>query len=255
MLKSGVLLLLLFGGTLALQSGQAQRQKEQAQAISKEQQAEALAHTQTQLNLWKKSPTFGFSNLIADWAFLQFLQYFGDDEARTDTGYGLSPDYFEVIIPRDPFYTPFYLFLSGSSSLFAGQPERTVALMDAGLSRMTPTVPADGYLAWRYKGTDELLFLGDANAAQVSFQMAADWASQANDPMAQAVAAASQRTADFLANNPVSKRAQVDAWAGILSNSFDQRTQRLAIDRIQGLGGQVTIADDGQVTIQYPQED
>ncbi len=30
------------------------------------------------LDLLKKSPTFGFNNVIADWTFLNFLQYYGD---------------------------------------------------------------------------------------------------------------------------------------------------------------------------------
>ena len=38
----------------------------------------------------KNLPSFGFDNLIADWTFLKFLQYFGDDEARDVTGYDLA---------------------------------------------------------------------------------------------------------------------------------------------------------------------
>lgn len=224
-------------------------------SFSLEAEEKVLANLQIQLDLLNRIPTFGLNNLIADWTFLQFLQYFGADELRAQTGYGLSPDYFESILPKDPYYTYFYLFLSGSSSIYAGQPDRTVSLMNEGLSYMTPQVPDDGYLVWRYKGTDELLFLGDSAAAQQSFQTAADWAYQSSQPEAQAVAEISERTANFLSNNPVSKRAQVNAWASILSNSFDESTQQLAIDRIEALGGRVNITEDGQVQIGYPQQD
>jgi hypothetical protein len=207
------------------------------------------------LRVLRQSPAFGFDNLLADWVFLQFLQYFGDDQVRAYTGYDLSSSYFENIIPRDPYYMQFYLFLSGSTSLYAAQPAKTVALMNQGLTYLKPGIPEDSFIVWRYKGTDELLFLGDAEAAQASFQTAADWAAQSDAPDAQAMAAVSQRTADFLANNPISKRAQVDAWAGILGNSFDERTQQMAIEKIETLGGQVMITEDGRVTIQYPQED
>src|SRR5690349_1754508 len=54
------------------------------------------------LNLLQQAPTFGFDNVLADWVFLNFLQYFGDDPARLQTGYALSPEYFKVIIARDP---------------------------------------------------------------------------------------------------------------------------------------------------------
>jgi hypothetical protein len=55
------------------------------QAAQQEAQQEAL-----RLKMLKTIPSFGFDNLIADWTFLKFLQYFGDDEARDVTGYNLG---------------------------------------------------------------------------------------------------------------------------------------------------------------------
>ena len=40
----------------------------------------------------KKLPSFGFDNLLADWTFLKFIQYFGDGEARQITGYSTVTD-------------------------------------------------------------------------------------------------------------------------------------------------------------------
>ena len=105
--------------------------------------------------------------------YIDFLQFFGDDEARDRTGYRLSPEYFEVILGRDPRFLDAYLGLSVSSSLYGGMPEKSIALMDKGLKSLSPQLPKKSYYIWRYKGTDELLFLGNAQAAQTSFLKAA----------------------------------------------------------------------------------
>ena len=217
-----------------------------------EQQDRATASA---LSLAQKMPTFGFNNLVANWTFLQFLQYFGDSEVRAQAGYDLSPEFFRVIIPKDPFYRYFYLFLSNSVSNYAGQPEQAVALISQGLERLTPTQPEDSFYIWRYRGVDELLYLGDGKAAQKSFQTAAEWARQSPHPDAPFMADNSQRTADFLANNPLSKQAQVNAWASVLANAFDDATRQTAIDRIEALGGQVTISETGGISLQFPEDD
>lgn len=220
------------------------------ETLKREIQSEKL-----RLNLLRQLPTFGFDNLMADWIFINFLQYFGDDDTREKTGYSLSPDYFEVILARDPYFLQAYLFLSTSTSLYAGMPERSVALMEKGLKSLSPRVPERSYYIWRYKGTDELLFLGNAQAAKQSFQMAAEWASTYSDEESKQVAAISRRTADFLARNPKSKSAQIAAWTMVLSNQVDEQTRNLAIRRIQALGGEVYITPQGAVQVRPPKED
>ncbi|TVQ13507.1 MAG: hypothetical protein EA368_02125 [Leptolyngbya sp. DLM2.Bin27] len=207
------------------------------------------------LAIAQNMPTLGFNNLIADWFFLRFLQYLGDAEAREKTDYSLSPDFFRVIIPNDPYYRMFYFFMSVSTSTLAAQPEASVELMAQGLSYLGPTTPDDSFYIWRYRGIDELLFLGDGVAAQQSFQTAADWARQSPHPDAEIWGPASQRTADFLAANPDSKTAQINSWANVLVNAFDEGTRQTAIERIEALGGTVTISEDGAVNIQSPAED
>ncbi|MEO1068340.1 MAG: hypothetical protein AAFW95_04380 [Cyanobacteria bacterium J06638_6] len=217
-----------------------------------ERQEQAAAAT---LALVQKMPVFGFENLVADWFFLRFLQYFGDDQVRASTGYSLSPEFFDIIIANDPYYRNFYLFMSGSVSNFAGQPERAVAIAADGLERLTPTLPDDGFYIWRYRGIDELLYLGDGEAAQKSYQASADWARQSSHPDASIIAENSQRTADFLANNPLSKQAQVSAWASVFANAFDDATRQKAIDRIRVLGGDVFVSESGEVKLQFPPDD
>ncbi len=216
------------------------------------QEAEQIA---LKLKLLQRSPTFGFDNLIADWAFLQFLQYFGDWKARSQTGYGLSPNFFQVIIPRDPQFFQSYLFLSVSSTIYAGRPDLTVALMDQGLNSLSPKSSPNSYSIWVFKANDELLFLNDYRAAQKSYQMAAKWASLQPSPEAQATASSLQQTATFLKRKPKSKTAQINAWMMILNNAFDNRTRNLAIQNLQRLGVKITVAPNGKLKLEPPKPD
>jgi hypothetical protein len=237
-----------------LQMPQLTQLRNGAKNVSPEALQTEVKSEKIRLNLLQKVPAFGFDNLLGDWAFLNFIQYFGDDEARAATGYRLSPDYFDVIIDRDPKFLQGYFFLSGSSSLYAGMPERSVALMEKGLKSLSPQSPPKSYYVWRYKATDELLFIGDAQAARESYEKAAEWASTYSDEESKNIVAISRRSAGFLARNPLSKSAQVNAWSTVLSNALDDRTRQLAISRIEALGGKVLVTPQG-VRIQLPKTD
>ncbi|MEB3355554.1 MAG: hypothetical protein VKK04_02320 [Synechococcales bacterium] len=211
--------------------------------------------TQARLDLMERTPTFGFGNLTAKWTFLNFLQYFGDEPARLETGYDLSPEYFEVILSQDPYFWDAYLFLSGSTTLYAGQPERAIALMDEHLPQLSPKVPDRAYYIWRWKGVDELLFLGDSQAAQASFETAADWASAYTDSESEAIAAQSRQTAEFLADDPNSRPAQISAWTSVFYTAVSDDVRQLAISRMQALGAQVSLSADGQLQVQLPPDE
>jgi hypothetical protein len=217
-----------------------------------QQEAQQIA---LKLKLLQRSPSFGFDNLIADSAFLQFLQYFGDTKARIQTGYGLAPNFFQVIVPRDPRFLRSYLFLSVSSTIYAGRPDLTVALMNQGLKSLSPKFSPDSYSIWVFKANDELLFLNDYQAAQKSYQMAANWASLQPNSEAQAAAESLQRTATFLKRKPKSKTAQINAWMMILSNAFDNRTRGLAVQNLKRLGVKITVAPDGKLKLLAPKPD
>ena len=242
------------GGVIAIQRPQLDKSSNQ-QTITLEQVERELEIEKARLKLQQKISTFGFNNLVADWTFLQFLQYFGDELARDQTGYTLSPEYFEVIVNQDPRFLEIYTFLSTSVAAYAAMPERSVALMEKGLKSMSPKAPSQSYYVWRNKGIDELLFLGDGKAAQHSFEMAAQWASVHSDPESQNVAAFSRQTAQFLSRNPKSNLAQVSAWAMVLNRAVDDRTRKLAVSRIEALGGQVTITSKGVVKVFLPKRD
>ncbi|MEM1392539.1 MAG: hypothetical protein AAF757_14435 [Cyanobacteria bacterium P01_D01_bin.116] len=213
-----------------------------------------ISAEEVRLKFLKKIPTFGYDNLIANWIYLNFLQYFGDDEIRSKTGYGLSPQYFEVILKRDPRFVNAYLALSTSGSIYAGMPEKSVKIMNQGLKSLNPWVPKNSYYVWRYKAVDELLFLGDSQAARKSFTNASEWASEHSDEESQLVASLSGQTAEFLKTNRDSKYAQISAWAMVLSHGADQKTRQRAIREIEALGGKVVSTPQGN-QIRFPKKD
>lgn len=216
-----------------------------AQATEQEQRF------RSQTQLLKYIPDLGFRNLIADWTFLQFLQYFGNSEHRDLIGYGLSGDFFEVIIDRDPYYyDPFYIFLSASLTLYAAQPERAVELQARGLESLTPQMPPESFYIWRSKGIDEMLFLGDFEAAQRSHEIAAEWAAQSPDPRGPAAQESLQETADFLATEPDNPRLRINAWLQILGNAPDERTQAIVIQNINDLGYELVPREGGGYSVQ-----
>lgn len=229
--------------------------KEESRTSSIEQIQKEESLVRIQLQILKYLPSLGFSNLIADWIFLDFIQYFGDAPARRQTGYTLSPDFFDVILSLDPYFREGYFFLSSSTSLFAGMPERTVEIIEREAPNLSPRTPDKAYYVWRYKGIDELLFLGDSGTAKESFETAADWASVYNDEDAESVEMISRQMVAFLETNPSSRYAQISAWVMVYYNALDQQTQRLAIQRIQGLGGQTSVNPNGTLNIQLPAGD
>ncbi|TAF07369.1 MAG: hypothetical protein EAZ77_10005 [Nostocales cyanobacterium] len=226
------------------------KQSMSVETLVKDQEKERL-----RLELLKEIPTFGYDNLIANWVYIDFLQYFGDNEVREKIGYTLSPEFFEIILKHDPKFREAYLNLSVSSSLYAGMPERTITLIDKGLKSLSPTLPEKSYYIWRYKGTDELLFLGDSQAARNSFLKAAEWASQHDDPESKNVVFISQKTAEFLQRNPDSKFARIATWTMVLQNNVDARTRKRAIKEIENLGGKVVINHDGVPAVTLPEKD
>ncbi len=210
-----------------------------------------VEQTVEQLKILKNTPSFGFGNSIANWGFIQFLQYFGDEEARNHSGYGYSPEFFKAVLSHDPCYTNFYLFLSGSTTLYAGEPQKAVNIMQSSLNKINSKRAEDNFFAWRYKAVDELLFLGDSKAAQESFQMASKWALQSADERAPLMAQLSEQTAQFLETNPNSHLARINAWSSILTTALDSDTRDRAVEKIQSLGGDVIFSENGGISIQY----
>jgi hypothetical protein len=246
-------------GTFALisylQSPQLARLKQPTQHLTKVDLQGQEAKAKDQLLLMKNLPTFGFDNLVADWYFMGYLQYFGESDVRQQAGYGAAMDYFDIILDRDPRFFYAYYYLSNTGTLYAGQPERSVALMNKGLKSLSPRVPDRSYYIWRLKAVDELLFLGKADEARNSMQMASNWARQYPNEEGQRVAKLSQSTANYLTRNPNSKQAQFDAWNMVINSAIDDAVIKRAIAEIVALGGKVTVSPTGAFKVEPPAKD
>lgn len=229
-------------------------QRNQIKAINQANTEEYTKQEQAQqvnLKFLNNIPKFGFSNLIANWAFLDFVQYFGDYDARNQTGYSLNAKYFKTVVKHDPRFVDAYLYLAPATSMFAGKPETTVSSMEKGLESISPESPKS-YLVWTYKGVDELLFLGDNEAAQKSYETAAEWAKYHDDETSKVIRKRARETANFLANNPDSKKAQASSWMIIYSNSKEESVKEFARKRIEALGGELIITPN-TITVKMPE--
>lgn len=195
------------------------------------------------INLQKVMPSFGFDNLRADWLYLNYIQYLGDKEARNQIGYSLIPDYFETIIQYDPHFTEAYLALATANSFYAGKPEKTIALMDRVLESISPEVHPEVSYLWTHKGLDELLYLGDTQAARKSYLTAAQWASKRGDKLGEKIAQKNLKTARFLATNPDTREAQILAWSMILPKIKDEQDRQVILNKIQALKSELAVAN------------
>jgi hypothetical protein len=186
---------------------------------------------------------------------LQFIQYFGDTQARESTGYPLVTDYFETLVDKDPYFTQAFLSFSTANSLFAAQPQKTVALIDKVLKSAPPNLPGYPFLLWTYKAADEILFLGDLEAAKHSYENAAEWARFRKDALGNEMAARYEKSAAFLATKPDPTQAQIGAWVNILSTARDEKTATYVIEQLKNLGVEVSISDDRKLNIKPPKKD
>ncbi|NJN24447.1 MAG: hypothetical protein HC810_08755 [Acaryochloridaceae cyanobacterium RL_2_7] len=228
-------------------------EQKDGQRLSKSEYLKEEQDAATNIELLSKLPSLGFDNLIADAAFLSFVQYFGDDNARNVTGYSVTPKFFEVAVERDPLFLEMYPILSSTITLFSGNPTKSIELLDKGIQNIPEKLKSKAYFLHQAKATDELLFMGKPQAAEQSYRAAAEWVSKSPTEENQAIAQRSLQTAQFLSKNPDSRNAQINAWLNILGSSIDERTQTLAIRQIEQLGGTIEFMD-GRINITFPDE-
>lgn len=248
-----VTIFLVFGlclmGITYLQLPIANQKKEDLTKVEALQQEEK---EKIKVNLLKNLPNFGFNNLVADWIYLQFIQYFGD-RVRDYTGYSLNPEYFRAFVHKDPrFISPYFIF-APATTLFSGRPDVSVELMDKGLKSISPEQP-EGYQVWFYKAIDELLFTGKPKDAQESYRMAAKWAGYHDDDVSKAVAQQALQTANFLKENPDSRKAQAASWMGIYLYAREDVVRELALANIKRLGGKLVI-NGSSASLSFPEGD
>ncbi len=216
-----------FSIVITFQAPHLAKLKHQNSSFNKAKLVTQDINTKTQLSFVKSMPSFGFDNLIADLYFLNFLQYFGDIEARQQTGYAIAIDYFDLILDRDPRFIGAYYYLSNTASIYLGKPEQSLNRMERGLKSFSVSTPDKGYYVWRLKAIDELIFLGKVPEARSSLLTTVKWSSQYPDRESQDVARSAQSTVNYLATNPNLDRSRLEAWNLVLNSAVD----KTAIDR------------------------
>jgi len=240
-----VILIGLCTGSIAILQRPILNQKQQSTTKAEYRRQEKLSATN--LKILESFPSFGFNNLIADWMYLQFIQYFGDTEARNVTGYQLIPQYFQATLERDPRFASAYLKFSVANTIFAGQPKLSVQLLDQSLEHLSPKIADQTYQLWIYKATDELLFLGDLQAAKQSYQKAAEWAKQSNETGSDSLKRYAQRMVRFIETDPTTRKGRISAWNYILTTTDQEVVRQKAIKEIEALGGEVVTTPDGKI--------
>ncbi|WP_071517042.1 hypothetical protein [Geitlerinema sp. PCC 9228] len=242
------------GTIVAMQSEKMSQDNLSASQITPTQQERQI---QLQLQVMKRMPTFGFDNLLADWVFLRYLQYFGNKEARRATGYQLNDNHFDLITQLDPRFVEIYPFLSNGISIYQAQPETSVRYINRGIEKLTPTMHPRAFLLWVYKAMDQLLLLGDIEGAIHSYQKAADWVEQSpNQKEYPGYAQSYRQRAQFLQKNPKSKQIRLMGWADVYSRAVrtkDKYTQQRALQEIRDLGAKIR-TDNGALEFYFPEK-
>ena len=234
-LLSAVSPFIVLAGIVVLQA------QEYKKSVRKLNRADFLAQEQEQARLvnWQQhSPSLGFDNLKANWSYLDFVQYFGDESARETIGYQLVPEYFETLTAIDPRFTQAYLNLSVANSMYAGNPETTIALMEEVLDSVDPESENAAYL-WTSKGLDELLFMGDKQAAIASYKMAAKWSKNQSASRRNGLTIKDLETGLKEATEINLKQAQVRAWSSVLVHIRDNDRQREILSKIAVLKAEI----------------
>ena len=226
-------------GIVVLQS---QEYKKSAQKLNYENYLSQENRAAKSIEFQQQSPYLGFDNLVANWSYLNFVRYFGDAKARETIGYRLVPEYFETIADIDPRFTQAHLRLAVANSMYAGNAEKTVVLMDRVLASVDPKSEEAAFL-WTSKGLDELLFLGNKEAAIDSYKVAAQWAEWSNDFRPDGLTIKDLEAALESTNEIDLKEAQVRAWSSVLIHVRDNGKKKEILDKIDNLKAEILILE------------
>ena len=204
------------------------------------------------LSLSRRLPSVGFNNIVADWIYLNFIQYFGDTLIREKKGYELCPDYFKSLIKKDPAFVDAVLILDICTSVFDGQPLKSLDNLLISVNSMNPhmiSINTRPYYVWKALGTGQLLFTDDPLKTVQSYRQAIDWAKVYSDEPAQRFIQNLSSSIEFLSKNPDSKLARIGAWANILGTNPDKKTLTRVIKEIELLGGKVETTGEGRFSV------
>ena len=230
---SSIIVYISLAGVLFLQNNYRSKIISQNKSTNFFQEEQRL---NSQINLQNLVPTFGFNNLKADKLFLSFIQYFGNDSAREETGYTLTPKYFATLMKYDTNFVDAYLTMANANSMYAGQPEKTISFIEEILDSANLQSDSELYsLLWLYKAYDELLFLGDLKAADFSYNQAKMLLAQHQQNSPTVANSVHFPNTQSLNKNSDIIQAQITAWSSVLPHVRDTATKQKIITRISHL--------------------
>ena len=236
---SAVFPFICLAGIVFLQSQEYQKSHQKLNRVNYVSQESEQARL---LEIQQQTPKLGFDNLAADLSYLNFVQYFGDKDARDTIGYKLVPEYFETITAIDPRFTQAHLRLSIANSMYAGNAEKTVALMEEVLAAVDPE-SEESALLWTSKGLDELLFLGNKKAAIDSYKVAARWAELTHGDRGDGLTIKDLEEALESTTEADLKLAQIRAWSSVLVHIRDNERKSEIIDKISNLKAELLVLE------------
>jgi tetratricopeptide (TPR) repeat protein len=115
---------------------------------------------------------FGMDNLIADWYWLQYVQYFGDSAAREKTNFDYCDDYLELITALDPKFVKAYAAASYAVAGMQENPDKALKILAKGI-QINPAAEGSWELYRNYAGV-AFLYKKDLPTAAKYFTKAAD---------------------------------------------------------------------------------
>jgi tetratricopeptide (TPR) repeat protein len=199
---------------------------------------------ETTLNTLAKLPNFGNRNLVADFLWLRFSQYFGDTQARAKSGYGLSYKYLETITNKDPHFENPYRIANLAIAYRMGRVDLADTLLVKGI-RENP----NAYLIWQARGFLHFLYTGDIAKAVYCFRQNAGLAVAVGGNRLQHWGNywfAMSRYLEVSKSNVWTRR---QIWMEVYANSSDASTQELALAQLNKLG--VFLSKDGLLIARF----
>jgi tetratricopeptide (TPR) repeat protein len=209
------------------------------------QQSSPVQHSEDiALDALAKLPDFGNRDLVADFLWLRFIQYFGDSSVRAKSGYGLSYKYLKTITDRDPHFDNAYRIANLAVAYRMGRTDLADALLAKGIQANPKS-----YLIWQTRGFLHFLYTGNIPKAVYCFRR--------NAGIAVAVGGNSQQhwgnywfaMSKYLEVSKSNDWTRRQIWAEVYANSSDTSTQALALTQLAKLG--VSLNKDGRLFARY----
>jgi hypothetical protein len=198
----------------------------------------------TTLDTLAKLPNFGNRNLVADFLWLRFSQYFGDTQARAKSGYGLSYKYLETITGKDLHFANAYRIANLAVAYKMGRTDLAEALLIKGI-RANP----DAYLLWQARGFLHFLYTGDITKAIYCFRKNAGLAVAVDGNRQQRWGNYWFAMARYLEVSKSNVWTRRQIWLEVYANASDASTKVLALAQLDKLG--VFRSNDGQLVARY----